>query len=129
MQNSTAIVWDDLSDLTAGPGDGVPDRVRSRFEGALVVARLDAQFGGDWSFSVLGRRTLATGETLVRGRLTALGKISKDAYGTSSPGLAASLGDEDAGDNAYVEAATDAFRRCAGLLGVGGASARYATPA
>jgi hypothetical protein len=118
MQDTTAIAWDDPADVPAGIGDGVPDRVRARFEGALIVARLDAQFGGDWCFSVIGRRTLATGETLVRGRLTALGRVSKDACGASSSGAAASCRDDDADDDAYVEAATGALVRCAGLLGV-----------
>jgi hypothetical protein len=118
MKNTTSLALDGFSDTLTAPGHGVPSRLRSRFEGALAVARLDALFDGDWSFSVLERRDLTAGGTLVCGRLTVLGRISREAFGTSSLGLASALGDEGTEDDAYVDAATDALKRCATLLGV-----------
>ena len=117
MNDDTNLALDLSSDFPAACAHGAPERLRSRFEGALVVARLDALFDGDWSFSVIERRTLTNGGATVCGRLTVHGQVSREAFGVSSPGLASALGDEDAQDDAYVDAATDALKACATLLG------------
>jgi hypothetical protein len=86
-------------------------------DGQAVVARLNACFDADWSFAIVSYDALETGETLVHGRLTALG-ITKEAFGKSSPAVSRETGEVISMADAYKAAATDAIKKCATLLGV-----------
>jgi hypothetical protein len=86
-------------------------------EGHTVIARLNAAFGGAWSFEVAWHEIRET-EVLVLGRLTAEG-IVKTQFGASAvtrdraTKALVSLGDD------LKAAATDALKKCATFLGVG----------
>ena len=88
-------------------------------EGHCVIARLNAAFESEWSFSILEHRILEqTDEVLVVGQLRA-GNVVKTQFGSSRITRARESGEPMSLADDYKAAATDAIKKCASLLGVG----------
>ena len=89
----------------------------SYVEGGEIIRRLNDAFDNSWSFVIVEHQTLATGEVLVHGRLTALG-VSKDSFGRGMPAISKETGEVLSEADAYKAAATDSLKKAATLLGV-----------
>ena len=86
-----------------------------------VISRLNDCFDSDWSFRILSHEVLDTGEVLVHARLEVLG-ICKESFGRATPAVSKETGEVlSLGDTAKA-AASDALKKAATMLGVGGAA-------
>ena len=99
--------------------DGNCGKKLDYIEGHCVIARLNAAFESEWSFSILEHRILEqTDEVLVVGQLRA-GNVVKTQFGSSRITRARESGEPIGLSDDYKAAATDAIKKCASLLGVG----------
>ncbi len=84
-------------------------------ETAHILDRLNDCFAAEWSFRLLSKEELSTGEILVHGRLEALG-IVKEAFGRGYPVTSKDSGEIFSKVDAYKQAASDCIKRCSRLF-------------
>jgi len=90
-------------------------------ETRTVISRLNDCFDSDWSFRILSHEVLETGEVLVHARLEVLG-VCKEAFGRATPAISKETGEVLSLGDTAKSACSDALKKAATLLGLGGAS-------